>query len=123
MALGTFHPASTPRLRVVPAKLRIAASGGGLLRNQIPGTPHPYPVLIWPINSRQPYPPGRLASQSSFDLLLWLMPSLQARPPAANVPTIRLVVITKFPAERRFFIQDYEQMHAKSNCCDGGNRE
>lgn len=55
--------------------------------------------------------------------LLWPIPSLQARPPAAYVLTIRVVLSTKFPAERRFFIQDYEQMHAKTNCCDSGNRE
>ena len=47
--------------------------------------------------------------------LLWPIPSLQARPPAAYVLTIRLVLSTKFPAERRFFMQDYEQMHAKTN--------
>ena len=25
--------------------------------------------------------------------------------------------------QRRFFIEDYEQMHAESNCCDRGNRQ
>src|SRR5579864_6319807 len=55
--------------------------------------------------------------------LFWLVPAFQARPPAAHVPTIRLILSTKFLAERRFFVQDDEQMHAESNCCDGGNRE
>ena len=40
------------------------------------------------------------------------------------LPSRGLEFPTKFPAERRFFMQDYEQMHAKTNCCDsGGNRE
>src|SRR5215470_11789617 len=70
-------------------------------------------------------PPWRAGLHAQLDLsaLLWLVPARQARPPAANVPTIRLVLSSKFSAERRFFIQDYEQMHAESNCCNGGNRE
>jgi hypothetical protein len=66
---------------------------------------------------------GRLASQSRFDFYSGLVPALQAGQPAAHVLTIRLVLGTKFPAECWFFIQDYEQVHAESNCCDGGNRE
>src|SRR5215469_18295631 len=52
---------------------------------------------------------------------LWLVPALHARPPAAYVPAIHLILSPKFPAERRFFIQHYEQMNAESNSCDGGN--
>src|SRR5579864_6312934 len=68
-------------------------------------------------------PMGGLLLNPVFDLLFWLVPAFQARPPAAHVPTIRLVLGAKFPPERRFFVQDYEQMHAESNCCDGSNRE
>src|SRR5579864_2935718 len=68
-------------------------------------------------------PMGGLLLNPVFELLFWLVPAFQARPPAAHVPTIRLVLSAKFPPERRFFIQDYEQMHAESSCCDGGNRE
>src|SRR5262249_309338 len=64
----------------------------------------------------------RLASQSRFDLLR-LVPSVHARPPAANVLTIRLVLSSKFLPERRLFIEDYEQMHAESNGCDSGDRK
>src|SRR5215469_2860757 len=68
-------------------------------------------------------PPWRAGLHAQLDLsaLLWLVPALQTRPPAANVPRIRLVLSSKFLAERRFFIQDYEQMLAKSDCCDGVN--
>src|SRR5215475_7910197 len=50
--------------------------------------------------------------------LLSLVPSLHPRSPAAHVLTIHFVLSAKFPAERRFVIQDYEQMH-EGNCCDG----
>src|SRR5262249_53274425 len=43
------------------------------------------------------------------------------RPPAVKVLTISLVVSTKFPAERRLFIQDYKQMHTESNSRNGDN--
>jgi hypothetical protein len=69
---------------------------------------------LWRVGS-----PARRNSRA----LLWLVPSLQARPPTANVSTIRFVLSAKFPAERWFFIQDYEQMHTESDCCNGGNRQ
>jgi hypothetical protein len=50
-------------------------------------------------------------------------PSLQARPPAAHILTILVVLSPKFPAKSRFFMQDHDQMDAESNCCDGGNRQ
>src|SRR5579872_5791802 len=51
------------------------------------------------------------------------VPTLRPRPPAADVPAIRFVVSAKIPPERRFFVQDDEQMHAESNNCNSGNRQ
>jgi hypothetical protein len=56
------------------------------------------------------------------DPLFLFTPALQAGPPAAHIVAIHLVVSAKPPAECRFFVEDYEQMHAKSNRCDSSNR-
>jgi len=45
-----------------------------------------------------------------------LVPAFQMGPPAAHILAIPLVVSTKLASERWFFVEDYEQVYAQSNC-------